>query len=99
MHPIYMSWRKKVDSQIAPHLEHHIEESSKQKEALEEAQNPANAQLWIALANLAKQANELTLKMHYLEKAVQDLTKDKLKTTSKKDEQEIQKFMKKITRK
>lgn len=94
-----MNWRKKVDPLIASHLEYQIQESAKQKEALEEAQNPANAQLWIALATLAKQANELTLKMHYLEKAVQEIVQEKLKTTSKKDEEEIKKAMKKITRK
>lgn len=94
-----MNWRKKVDPQIAPHLEYHIEESAKQKEALEQSQNPANAQLWIALANLAKQANELTLKLNYLEKAVQEMVQEKLKTTSKRDEEEIKKIMKKVTRK
>jgi len=94
-----MEWRKKVDPQIAPHLEYHIEESAKQKEALNKAQNPANAQLWIALANLAKQANELTLKLNYLERAVQEMAKDKLKTTSKKDEQEIKNIMNKVNRK
>lgn len=94
-----MDWRKKVDPQISPHLEFHIEESAKQKEALSKAQNPANAQLWIALANLAKQANELTLKLNYLEKAVREMVQDKLKTTSKRDEEEIKKYMKKVTRK
>lgn len=52
-------WRDKIDSTVKTHLEKQIEDSAKYKEDYNKAINPANAQLWIALANLSKQLSEL----------------------------------------
>ncbi len=76
------SWRDKVDLSIKDHLEIQVAESAKHIEAYKEAVDPANAQLWCALANLSKQIFELNLRLKYLENSV--------KGSSQKGRSEIQ---------
>jgi len=67
-----MSWRDSVDKSIKGYLEVQIRDSAKHKETISNSKNPANAQLWIAIANLSKQVFELELKFKYLEAALRE---------------------------
>ncbi len=85
------SWRDKVDLSIKDQLEIQVAESAKHIEAYKEAADPANAQLWCAIANLSKQVFELNLRIKYLENSV--------KGSSQKGKSEIQEgkeLMKKV---
>lgn len=64
------NWRNKVDMSIKDHLEEQIAESSKHKDAYMQAKDPAEAQLWCAIANLSKQIFELSLRVKYLENSL-----------------------------
>lgn len=68
-----MSWRNKVEPILRNYLEIQINESSKYKSAYSLSKNPSNAQLWIAIANLAKQNFDLNLKIKILENALKDV--------------------------
>lgn len=79
-----MVWRDNVNSAIKTHLDKQIAESIKDRKAYEEASNPGNAQLWVAVANLSKEIFDLNLKFGYLEKALRDMTPGKKKVVKKK---------------
>lgn len=68
-----MSWRARVDPQIRNHLEKHVVESAKHKKAYMESKNPANSQLWVAIANLSREIVDVSLKLKYLEGTIKDL--------------------------
>ena len=70
-------WRNSVDTALKSHLEAQIRESSRHKNAYSKAKNKANAQLWVAIANLSKQMFDLNLRMNYLERAFQDALRPK----------------------
>lgn len=91
-----MEWREKVDSVTKDHLELQIRSTHKNEEALKSAEDPINAQLWLAIANLSRQIHSLESKLDYLEKALQDINKEKMKKTSSQENKEIKKAMKKI---
>ena len=69
------NWRDKVSKDIFDHLEAQINESTKYKEAYEEAPNKGDAQLWIAIATLSKQIFDLNLKIKYLEGVLKEFDK------------------------
>lgn len=71
------NWRNSVDGTLRPHLEAQIRESSRHKYAYSKAKNKANAQLWVAVANMNKQIFDLNLRMNYLERALQDTLRQK----------------------
>lgn len=68
-----MSWRKDVDPLIKDHLEAQIKESFRHRENYNNAKDVSKAQLWVAIANLAKQIFDLNLKVKFLEKALQEI--------------------------
>ena len=68
-----MSWRKSVDNSIRNHLELQIKGTHKHKESYSDALQPSNAQLWIAIANLSKQIQNLNSRLINLEKDLHDL--------------------------
>lgn len=68
-----MAWRNNVDPIIKSHLERQIAESVKHKNAFNESNNPAKAQLWVAIANLSKEIFDINLKLNYLEKALKQI--------------------------
>ncbi len=70
-------WRRYVDPLLREHLLAQINETRDQKKAIVKASNKANAQLWIAVANLSKQVFDLNLKLNYLERALQDIGRKK----------------------
>ncbi len=91
---IMTSWRTQVDPAIRNHLEIQIREATKNRKAILQAENAANAQLWCAIANLSKQNFNLELRLKYLEKLLGDLLKSK--TKSKKKQKEIDKILKSL---
>lgn len=70
-------WRRHVDPLLREHLLTQINETSRQRRAIVRAKNKSNAQLWVAVANLSKQIFDLNLKLNYLERALQDIGKEK----------------------
>ncbi len=90
------NWRNQVDPAIRNHLEIQVRESAKNRGAIEQAPNEANAQLWCAIANLSKQNFNLELKIKYLERLLSDLLKSKTKSKGKKEREEIDKILKSL---
>lgn len=74
-----VNWRNKIDSSIRNHLEAQINESYKHRKIYSLAKNPAQAQIWCAIANLSRQIFDLNLKLNYLEKALRDISESKKK--------------------
>ncbi|MBS3134994.1 hypothetical protein J4406_01310 [Candidatus Woesearchaeota archaeon] len=81
-----MPWRKNVDPIIKEYLDLQVKESNKFRSAFSKAKNPANAQLWIAIANLSRHIFSLELKIKFLEGTIKDLNERLLKLTEKKPE-------------
>lgn len=80
------TWRDKVDASIKDHLEVQIAEATKHKGAYKKSKDPANAQLWCAIANLSKQIFEINLRMKYLENVVKEtLPKTRKETREERD--------------
>ena len=78
------NWRDNVEESVKKHLELQIRESAKYKEAYDNSANPANAQLWVAIANLSKELFEMNLRMKFLEKTVYDLIDRQISKTLEK---------------
>lgn len=79
------NWRTKVDPSIRDHLEVQIAEAAKHREAYKEADDPKNAQLWCAIANLSKQLSEANMRVKYLENAIkQALPKANIQTSEER---------------
>jgi len=70
-------WRKKVNKDIKPYLEKFIAETYRYKHNFTVADDPAKAQLWIAISLLAKQIHELEIKLNYLEGALRSIGENK----------------------
>jgi len=66
-------WRKHVDSSLREHLEKEVRQTFAYKKAYDAADNKGNAQLWIALANMAKQMGQLGKKLESVERGLRDL--------------------------
>ena len=81
-----MPWRKNVDPIIKSYLDIQVKESNKFRNAFSGAKNPANAQLWIAIANMTKHTFNLELKIKYLEGTIRDLNERLMAITEKKPE-------------
>jgi len=79
-----MDWKDSLDEDLRTHLNAQLKEVLKQKNAYSGAQNPTNAQLWVAIAGLSKQIFNLNLKLTYLERALKDIGKDKKEDFSAK---------------
>ncbi|MEK6922702.1 MAG: hypothetical protein AABX08_02790 [Nanoarchaeota archaeon] len=72
-----MTWKDSVDPIIKSHLERQIAESVKHKNAYNQSNNPAVAQLWTAIGNLSKELFDINLKLTYLEKALKEIAPKK----------------------
>jgi len=93
-----MNWRDNVDKTIKNHLELQIKETANYSSSYNKAKNPANAQIWIAIANLSKQIFDLNLKIKFLEKALQEIAKPKkeVKQAKQKDIKELKKSLRRL---
>ncbi len=65
-------WTRPVDKMLQPHLDAQVKATLYQKEAIESSTNPAQAQLWVAIANLSQQVLELHRQIKYLEKTLKE---------------------------
>ena len=91
-----MEWIEKVDETTKEHLKLRIIETHVNEEAIKSAKDQMIAQLWIAIADISKQMKDVSMKIDYLERALQDMHKENMKTTSKEDLDDIKKAMDKI---
>jgi len=66
-------WRTHIDKDLANHLEKLIEHSNKHKHAFEKSENPAKAQMWIALSLLSKQLHDFHFKLNEIESKLNEL--------------------------
>ena len=78
-----MNWKNKVDNVIKEHLDLQIRKTYDQEEAFNKASNKANAQLWIAIANLSREIFELNLKLKYQERKQKNKEIKKIKNLKK----------------
>ena len=62
-----MNWREKTHSELKPHLERTVAHTAKERGAYERAPDPANAQLWIALAQLHKMISDVHVRLQRME--------------------------------
>ncbi len=91
------NWRKLVDPSIRGYLEMQVKEASRHKNAYRLSENPSNAQLWVAIANLSKQMFDINLKLNYLERALRDIGARKADTReSAKKTKKLVKSLKKL---
>lgn len=72
-----MNWRERIPQSLKTHLEKEVAESVKHRGAYESAIDPGNAQLWVVIAKLSKDIDDLNLKVKTL--------KSKEKKVIKKD--------------
>lgn len=66
-------WRKHVNPELREYLEKEVRATFAYKKAYDNADNKGNAQLWIALANMAKQLNQLQRKYESVEQSLREL--------------------------
>ena len=64
-----MSWRNKLDPKVREHFEDLVKEVANEREAYKSSKKASKAQLWIALAVLAKKVSDLELKVKRIEKS------------------------------
>jgi len=96
-----MTWRNKVDPLLRTYLESQIKETAKNKPAYSLSSNPPIAQLWVAIANLAKQNLDLSLRLKLLEGVLKEVLnkeknilkeKEPIKKKSSKIEKSLRRF-------
>lgn len=76
------NWRDNIDPFLRTHLEAQLRDTMKYRNSFRYSKDPANAQLWVAIANLSRQLFNVSVKLNYLERFVQEnLIRDT--TTSK----------------
>lgn len=66
-------WRKHVHPELREHLEMQVRATFPYKKAYDDADNKGNAQLWVAIANIVKQFNQLGKKLEHVEQSLQRL--------------------------
>jgi uncharacterized protein (DUF2225 family) len=94
-----MNWRNQIDPTIKDHVEARVRQSAENREAILEASNPREAQLWIALGHLSKELTDANMKLRYMEKVLADTLKaKKKKTRSKKEQKKIDDLVKTLSR-
>ena len=105
-----MAWRSKVNPEIKEKLNLLIEESYQEHEAYKHAKNTANAQLWCALAILAKENESIKKEIEmvkqvllgmkqkekYLESTLKELVPQKKQEGKEDPREELKKFLKRL---
>ena len=98
---IYMNmkhnWRDRIDPFLRTHLESQLRETMKYRDDYKHSKDPSKAQLWIAIANLSRQLFNVSVKLNYMERFIQEkLTADSNRIVPKEP---VKKLFKKIVRK
>lgn len=76
------NWKNKLDHTIRDHLNIQLRNSFEQEKAFNSAADKANAQLWVAIANLSKEIFDLNLKARYFEKKLNEKNSKKARKGS-----------------
>ncbi len=66
------NWHEKVNPKLRSHLETQIAETRHARDAYLGANDPAIAQLWVAIAGLSRQCFELNVKISNIDTALRD---------------------------
>lgn len=61
-------WHETVDHALKEHLEELVKKVAREKKAYSTAKSPTKAQIWCALAVIAKEVSDLRLKVEHFEK-------------------------------
>lgn len=72
-----MSWRKGISRNLKPYLENVVRESFLYRYQYNKAKNAGNAQLWVAVAILAKRIAEMESKLKLYEAVLKDISPKK----------------------
>ena len=83
-----MNWKDKLDSGTRKHLEAQLKETLRNKKAILDSNDKKNAQLWVAVAGLSQQVLDLSLRIKFLEKALQETIGKK-----KENKEDVKKIM------
>ncbi len=67
-----MNWKDNLDNSTRKHLEAQLKETLKNKKAILNSNDKKNAQMWVAVAGLSQQVLDLSLRIKFLEKALQE---------------------------
>jgi len=65
-------WRERIDPFLRTHLESQLRETMKYREDYKHSKDPSKAQLWIAIANLSRQLFNVSVKLNYMERMLQE---------------------------
>lgn len=82
-----MDWKDKLDDKTRKHLGAQLKQTLDNKNAILNSKDKKNAQLWVAIANLSEQIVSLSLKIKFLEKALQEIS------GKKKDREDAKKIV------
>ena len=66
------AWRENIDPFLRSHLESQLKQTMKYREDYKHSRDPSRAQLWIAIANLSRQLFNVTVKLNYMERLLQE---------------------------
>lgn len=69
-------WRKHIHPELREHLEREIRRTFEHKRAYDNADNKGNAQLWIAVGNIAKQLNKIEKRLNEMESMAKEMGKE-----------------------
>ena len=78
-----MSWRSKLDPKIREHFEDLVKEVANEENAYKTSKKASKAQLWVALAVMAKRVSDLEIKFKQLEKSNPQKKNSKIKKSLK----------------
>ncbi len=67
-----MNWKDNLDNSTRKHLEAQLKETLRNKKAILNSNDKKNAQLCVAVAGLSQQVLDLSLRIKFLEKALQE---------------------------
>mgnify|MGYP001571754558 CR=1 FL=1 len=67
-----MNWKDNLDNSTRKHLEAQLKETLRNKKAILNSNDKKNAQLWVAVAGLSQQVLDLSLRIKFLEKVLQE---------------------------
>jgi len=69
-------WRKHVHPELREHLEREIRRTFEHKRAYDNADNKGNAQLWVAVGNVAKQLSRIEKRLNDMENMAKEMGKE-----------------------
>lgn len=94
-----MVWKEKLDIKTRAHIQIRVKQSLENKEAIKKAENPREAQLWCAIANLSKEIEDNDFRIKQIENLlVKKFKLEKNNKKSKKEQNELNQIIKSLNR-